>query len=197
INYFTKQTAKKPQIRGKIASITDHLFDPNKRGHQLLFNYFDDGNLVSITEQGGSNADGSALADRSVIFTYTTSDGSGPAIPNAADRVNPDPKTPNESTKIFSVRDFNGHDTLFTYTRPTSSIDRWKLASVQDRAGNVTNFSYDNVNQVTTVSEPTPSGQTGRTYKYAYDVQGRPTQITDPLGGVTSFQWSADNAVNK
>jgi len=192
ITYFTKATAKKPQIRGKIASITDHL------GHLLSFSYYDDGNLLSITEAGGSNADGSPLASRSWIFTYTTSDGSGPAIPNAPDRVNPDPKTPNESTKIFSVRDPNGHETLFTYNGPTSSIDRWKLASVQDRAGNLTSFSYDNVNQVTTVAQPTAAGQTARTYKYAYDVQGRPTQIIDPLNSQpTSLQWSPDNAVTK
>lgn len=191
ITYFTKQTARKAQIRGKVASITDHL------GHQLSFGYYDDGNLLSITEQGGSNADGSFLASRSWVFTYTTSDGSGPAISGAADRVNPDPKTPNESTKVFSVRDPNGQETLFTYNGPTTSIDRWKLASVQDRAGNITTFSYDNVNQVTTVAQPTPSGQTARTYKYAYDVQGRPTQITDPLGQNTRLQWSPDNAVTK
>jgi len=68
ITYFTKATAKKPQIRGQIASITDHLFDPNhpENGHQLLFNYYDDGNLLSITEAGGFNADGSP--DRSASW---------------------------------------------------------------------------------------------------------------------------------
>jgi RHS repeat-associated protein len=199
ITYFTKATARKPQIRGKIASITDHLFDPNNAGvgRELDFAYYDDGNLLRITDKGGHNADGSSLADRSMVFTYTTSDGSGPAISDPNARVNPDPKTPNESTKIFSVRDYNGHETTFAYNGPTSSIDRWKLASVTDRANNTTNFSYDDVNLVTTVAEPTPSGQTARTYKYAYDVQGRPTQITDPLGGTTSFQWSPDNAVTQ
>lgn len=48
----------------------------------------------------------------------------------------PDPKTPNESTKIFRVRDPNGHATHPSYNGPTSTIDRWKMASVQDRAGN-------------------------------------------------------------
>jgi RHS repeat-associated protein len=191
VTYFTKQTARKPQIRGKVASITDHV------GHEWDFSYYDDGNLLALTEQGGFNADGTPLASRSVIFTYTTSDGSGPAIPSAADRVNPDPKTPNESTKIFSVRDYNGHETTFAYNGPGSSIDRWKLALVTDRVGNTSNFTYDDVNQVTTVAEPTPSGQTARTYRYAYDTRGRPTQITDPLGGQTSFQWSADNAVTQ
>src|SRR5262249_35976215 len=183
IGYFTKATARKPQIRGQVSSITDHV------GQQLTFAYYDDGNLLSIAEQGGHNADGSFLASRSVGLTYTTSDGSGPAIPNAADRVNPDPKTPNESTKVYSVRDYNGHETTFAYEGPTTSIDRWKLASMTDRAGNVTTYSYDDVNLVTTVAEPTPSGaQTPRTYQYAYDVQGRPTQITNPTQHATSLQ---------
>jgi RHS repeat-associated protein len=187
IAYFTKATARKPQIRGQVSSITDHV------GHQLTFAYYDDGNLLSITEQGGHNADGSFLASRKAVFTYTTSDGSGPAISDPSLRVNPDPKTPNESTKIFSVRDYDGHETTFTYDGPTTGIDRWKLASVKDRAGAVTSYTYDDVSLVTTVAEPTPSGQTARTYKYAYDVQGRPTQITDPLQQHTGLQWSADN----
>jgi RHS repeat-associated protein len=191
ISYFTKATARKPQIRGKVASITDHV------GHQLSFAYYDDGNLLSITEQGGHNADGSFLASRNVIFTYTTSDGSGPAISDPSLRVNPDPKTPNESTKVYSVRDYDGHETTFTYDGPTTGIDRWKLASVKDRAGAVTTYAYDDLGLVTTVAEPTPGGQTSRTYKYAYDVLGRPTQITDPLQQRTSLQWSPDNAVTQ
>jgi RHS repeat-associated protein len=191
INYFTKATARKPQIRGKVSSITDHV------GHRFSFSYYDDGNLLSITEQGGTNADGSFLASRKVVFTYTTSDGSGPAISDPSLRVNPDPKTPNESTKIFSVRDYDGHETTFAYDAATTSIDRWKLASTTDRAGNLTTYSYDDVNLVTTVADPTPSGQTARTYKYAYDVQGRPTTITDPLQQHTSLQWSADNNVTQ
>lgn len=49
--------------------------------HQLSFSYYDDGNLLSIPEEGGSNADGSPPAGRSWVFTHTTADGSGPAIP--------------------------------------------------------------------------------------------------------------------
>ena len=190
LTYFTKATARKPQIRGKVASITDHL------GQEIDLAYYDDGNLLSSTQKGSSTVDGSSLT-RGWVFTYTTSDGSGPAIPNAADRVNPDPKTANESTRIYSVRDPLGHETLFTYNGPTSGQDRWKLASVQDRAGASTSFSYDDVNLATTVAEPTPSGQTARTSRYAYDVQGRPTSIRDPLGQQTSLQWSADNAVTR
>ena len=191
ITYFTKATARKPQIRGKIASITDHL------NHGLDFSYYDDGNLLKMTERGGTKADGSFLGSRSWVFTYTTSDGSGPAIPNASDRVNPDPRTSNESTRIYSVRDPRGHETLYTYLASGSAQDRWKLASLQDRSGAVTSFSYDDTNQVTTVALPTPSGQAARTYHYTYDADGKPVQIADPLGHTTQLQWSADFAVRK
>src|SRR5205807_7582638 len=74
ITYFTRKTAREEEIRGKIASITDHL------GHELDFAYYDNGNPLSLTERGGANADGTSLAARSRIFTYTNEDGTGPAI---------------------------------------------------------------------------------------------------------------------
>src|SRR5262249_55149079 len=62
ITYFDHSTAKKPKIRGKIASITDHL------GHEFDFTYYEDGDLLRLTERGGTNADGSFLANRSWVF---------------------------------------------------------------------------------------------------------------------------------
>jgi len=191
ITYFTKATAKKPQIRGKISRITDHL------GHAAEFAYYDDGNLLSITEKGGTNADGTALADRSWIFTYTTSNGAGPAIPDPAQRVAPDPKTPNQASLVYSVRDPMGAETRFAYHGPGTAQNRWKLASVTDRSGAITNVSYDITNRVTTVAAPTPAGQTARTTKFAYDVTGKPLSITNPLNEVTALEWNADFKVTK
>src|SRR4029453_14293598 len=90
IDYWSKAEAKKAHVRGKIQTIVDHS------GSKLHFDYYDDGNLLRLTQAGGTNADGSFLADRSLVFTYTPSSGDGPAIPAAADRVNPDPKTANQ-----------------------------------------------------------------------------------------------------
>jgi len=186
IAYFTKDDAKKPQIRGKVKSIVDHV------GRKLEFDYYFDGNLLRITQKGGVNPDGSSLPDRSFVFTYTTSDGSGPAIPLAADRVNPDAKTPNQSTRLYSVRDPLGHETRFAYLGPGAGTDRWKLASLTDRASNVTTFTYDTTNRVTTVTEPLT-----RTSKYAYDVEGKVTKITNPLNQDVLVAWSSDRAVAK
>ncbi len=180
ITYFTKATARKPQIRGKISRITDHL------GHAIDFAYFDDGNLQSITEKGGSNADGTTLADRSWVFAYTTPDGSGPA-------TNPN----SQSSLIYSVRDPVGNLTRFAYNGPGTAQNRWKLASVTDRANNTTIFGYDISSRVTTVAAPTPTAETARTTKYNYDSDGKPVLITDPLGQPTKLDWNGDFKVIK
>lgn len=186
IAYFTKADAKKPQIRGKVKSITDHA------GRTLLFDYYFDGNLLRITQKGGTNADGSFLADRSFVFTYTTSDGSGPAIPLASDRVNPDAKTSNESTRLYSVRDPRGNETRFAYIGPGNGTDRWKIASLTDRAGAQTVFAYDTVNRVTTITEPL-----NRVSRYTYDTEGKVTEYTNPLDQKTTYAWNGDRQQTK
>ncbi|TME54491.1 MAG: RHS repeat protein [Chloroflexi bacterium] len=189
ISYYVKADKVKSHVRGRIKTITDHI------GHALDFTYYDDGNLLRIVQRGGVNADGSFLASRSLVFTYTTSSGAGPAIPTASARLNPDPKTPNESTRLYSEMDPNGHETTFSYI--TSGQDKWKLLTLTDRAGNTTNYSYDNVNLTTTVAAPTPGGQTARTTRYTYDVNGKPVTITDPLSRQTQLQWTADFTVSQ
>jgi len=183
IAYYTKDNAPKPQIRGKIMSIADHV------GEQLQFNYYLDGNLRQIVEKGGRNPDGSSLPDRTFTFTYTTSDGSGPAIADPTARQNPDPHTSNESTRLYSVIDPRGHETTFSYV--TSGQDKWKLASSTDRGGALTTYSYDDASQVTTVALPL-----GRTWRYAYSSGGQPTSITNPLSQQTTIAWSPDLQVS-
>src|SRR5206468_906089 len=133
---------------------------------------YEDGNLLRITQNGGSWA-GGFLPDRTFVFTYTTSDGSGPAIPLASDRIDPDPQTPNQSTRIYSVRDPRGVETLLTYYGPTSGQLRWKLKSRQNRGLSLTSFAYDLTNRTTTVTAPL-----SRTSTYANDTEGKATRIT-------------------
>jgi RHS repeat-associated protein len=186
VAYWTKEEAKKAHVRGKVKRITDHT------GSALDFEYYEDGNLLRMIQRGGTNADGTALADRSFVFTYTTSNGDGPAIPAAADRVSPDPKTPNQSTRLYSVRDPLGRETTFTYLGPGHGQDRWKLASRSDRRNQPTTFAYDIVNRVTTVTDPI-----GRATKYAYDVEGKVTSITNALAQRTLVEWTGDRHVGK
>ena len=188
-------------MRGKIKSIIDHL------GHALDFSYYDDGNLLRLTQRGGVNTDNSFLADRSWVFTYTTSSGGtascttvicdAPAIPAATNRLNPDPKTQDESTRIYSVLDPNSHETRFDYYGPgATTLDRWKLGTLIDRAGNPSSFSYDTTNLVTTFTPPAPGGQS-RVEKYAYDADGKITTITNPLQKNMTSTWSSDFAVTQ
>jgi RHS repeat-associated protein len=186
ITYYTKNTAKKPQIRGKISQITEH------NGDALRFDYYEDGNLLRITQVGGQNADGSPLSDRTFVFSYTTSNGDAPAIPLAADRVNPEPKTSNESTRLYSVRDPRGHETTFEYLGSGNGQDRWKLAARTDRDGTRTSWSYDTTNRVTTQTAPL-----SRVSKFGYDTTGRLTSITNPNNEKTTFSWTADNTVSQ
>ncbi len=187
VSYYTKAQTDNAHQRGRIADITDHL------GHVLHFDYYDDGNLLRITQRGGTTAGGSFLADRSWVFTYLTSNGSGPAIPNAADRVNPDPKTPNEDTQIYSARDPDGHESTYAYylnsDGPTLA---GRVKSLTDRDGQTTGYGYDTTNAVTTVTDPL-----GHATTYSYDGAGRVTAITNPLGQTTGEAWTADNEVSK
>jgi len=183
VTYYTHADAPKPKIRGLIKSITDHDKSSGVPGHELDFFYNDDGNLARIVQQGGSNADGSFLADRSWSFAYTTSDGSGPATNLNA-----------ESVKLYSVTDPRGGQTTFAYI--TSGQDKWKLSSSTDRAGSQTTFAYDDANLATTVTEPL-----SRVTRYVYTSTGQVTSLQRTLDAsttlTTSLQWSQDLAVTQ
>ncbi|MCA1824441.1 MAG: DNRLRE domain-containing protein, partial [Frankia sp.] len=178
IDYFTKAEVQKAPVRGKVQRITDHS------GAALDFDYYEDGNLLRLTERGGTKADGSALVDRSIVFTYTNSAGDAAAITDPALRVNPDPRTPNQSTRLYSVRDPRGKETRFTYYGPTSGKLRWKLNTVTDRTGAVTTYSYDVTNRITTVTAPL-----SRVTKYTHDVDGKVTTVNNPKNESTTVTW--------
>jgi YD repeat-containing protein len=187
VDYWDKGEAKPGRVRGKVQFLTDHS------GSVLAFDYYNDGNLRRITQQGGVSPEGVAVADRSFTFTYTDSNGDQPAIPVGADRVNPDPATNNQSVKVYSVRDPNGRETLFTYWGASPDPkNRWKIKTWTDRAGKTTNFAYDWQFRVTTVDEPA-----SRDTDYSYDTAGRVVTIVDPAERTTALEWSADNKVTK
>jgi RHS repeat-associated protein len=120
------------------------------------------------------------------------SNGTGPAITTAAARANPDPKTPNQSTRLYSVRDPRGAESTFAYLGTGEGQDRWKLASRKDRALADTTYAYDTVNRVTTVTAPM-----ARVSKFAYDVEGKAVRLTNPKNEVTQVQWTGDRMVQK
>ena len=186
IDYYSKAEVKKQQVRGRIQRITDHT------GSALDFEYYDDGNLRKLIQRGGTTADGAFLPDRSFVFTYTTSNAEGPAIPDPAKRVDPDPKTPNQSSLIYSIRDPRGTETRFDYYGPGTAQLRERLESMTNRVGSVTTYGYDLVARKTTITAPL-----SRVTSYLYDTTGRATSITNPKNETTTLTWNADNKVTK
>ena len=204
LTYWTKHgDGAEEAVVGKVKRIADHS------GHGLDFSYYDDGNLLSLTEEGGSNADRTPLAARTWAFTYTDSNGQ-PAIPAQAKRWAPDPATNGETSELFSIIDpigeatHAGHETTFGYCKNpagncSASVDQWNLESLTDRAGNQTTFAYTPESSspaTTTVTAPL-----GRTTTSTYDGRATDaqaflvTKITDPLGQVRDVEWTADNEV--
>jgi RHS repeat-associated protein len=187
IAYWSKAEIKKAHVRGKIKSITDHS------GSVLRFDYYDDGNLLRLTQAGGTNADGTYLADRTIVFTYTTSKGDAPAIASASARLTPDPGTHNQSTRLYSVIDARAHETTYAYYQATEGAQlRWKLKSRTDRAAQSTTYAYDLTNRITTVTAPL-----GRTTRFGYDTSGKVSSIVNPKNETTGVLWSADNKVSQ
>ena len=197
IDYWSKDEIKKAHVRGKIQSISDHS------GSRLDFDYYDDGNLLRLTQRGGTNADGTFLADRSFTFTYTTSSGAGPAIgtdddAGAAARANPPPKTANQSTRLYSVSDPRGNETRFAYYQANDGqFLRWKLKSriARHTAGApapTTGYEYDLTNRITTVKAPL-----ARDTRFSYDPTGKVVQIVNPKNETTGVEWTADFKVSK
>lgn len=187
IDYWTKDEVKPARVRGKIQRITDHS------GSALDFEYYDDGNLRKLIQRGGMSPEGIPTPDRSFVFTYWDSPGNLPAIPLPANRVDPNPSTNNQSTKIYSIRDPRGTESAFTYwgSQPDPK-NRWKVRSWADRLAKTTNFTYNYVSRVTTVDQPM-----ARDTDYGYDTLGRVTRIVDPLERPTTLAWSADNKVTQ
>jgi RHS repeat-associated protein len=182
INYYTKNEVKNARVRGNIESITTH----NDR--MLRFDYYDDGNLKTLTQVGGTNADGSTLADRSFEFRYTEN-----ATSSQADNTNA------QSARLYSVTDPRGGATVFDYYLSSEdgggvSLIRYQLESVTDRLGNETRFTYDIVGRRTTVAAPLQ-----RKTVYAYDVAGKVERIERELDPthieVTRQVWSNDFAL--
>lgn len=187
VDYWDKGEAKPGRIRGKVQTISDHS------GSVLAFDYYNDGNLRRLTQKGGVSGQGVAVADRSFVFTYTDSNGDQPAIPLAADRVDPNPATNNQSVKVYSIRDPRDKESTFSYWGPTPDPkNRWKLKSWTDRAGKATAFTYDWQSRITTVNAPA-----ARDTDYHLDTAGRVTSLIDPAERTTSLVWSTDNKVTQ
>ncbi|WP_112261414.1 DNRLRE domain-containing protein [Lentzea terrae] len=187
IDYWTKDEIRKPHVRGKVQRITDHS------GSALDFTYYEDGNLLRLTQAGGTSSTGQPVPSRSFVFTYTTYSGDDPAIADPKERIDPDPRTRGQSTRIFSVRDPRGAETSFDYYSPREdAAKRWRLQTRANRNGHLTSFDYDLANKTSSVFAPE-----SRVSKYTYDADGKATKITNALNQTTTVEWTGDFKVAK
>lgn len=187
VDYWTKDEIRKPHVRGKVQRITDHS------GSALDFTYYEDGNLLRLTQVGGTSSTGEPVPDRTFVFNYTTYSGDDPAIEDPAARVDPDPRTRAQSTRIFSVRDPLGRETAFDYYSTKEAADkRWRLQTRTNRNGHLTSFDYDLANRTTAVHAPE-----SRVSRYTYDAAGKATRITNALNQTTNVEWTDDFKVAK
>jgi len=211
LDYFASSDGVATKVIGKVKDIQDHS------GHTLAFNYYDDGNLMSLVEKGGTTA-ASTVPDRTWVFTYTELNGSA-AITAQASRYTPiHNQTNNQTDHIYSVIDpigvatQSGHETVFGYcvvndnTGCNSGTPSWHLQKVVDRLGNTTRYNYT-VDSSTSSSSANDSTRVAaplnRTTTYTYQGDQNKaqtflvTKITDPLGQIRDVHWSTDYAVDK
>jgi RHS repeat-associated protein len=184
VSYYVKADKRSSRVLGNVKKITDHT------GSELYFDYYDDGNLLRVTQRGnnaGTNASRIRVADRRWTITYTTSNLDGPAIGTQADRVNPDARTSNQSTVVYSVRDPRAAETRFAYVSPPNDNNRGKIRERTDRAGAVTSFAYDITARTTTVTAPE-----ARTSRYSYDTDGKAVAIVNAKNERTEIAWTPD-----
>jgi len=95
------------------------------------------------------------------------------------------------SKRIASVTQTDGTSLQFTYVQVGAD---YKVASVKDGAGNITNYSYDTANRRTSVVDPQ-----GRVSVYSYDTSGQLLQIKGPTANgvsqTTDFAYNANGDV--
>ncbi|MDP9992345.1 YD repeat-containing protein [Variovorax boronicumulans] len=95
------------------------------------------------------------------------------------------------SKRIASVTQTDGTSLQFTYVQVGAD---YKVASVKDGAGNITNYSYDTANRRTSVVDPQ-----GRVSVYSYDTGGQLLQIKGPTANgvsqTTDFAYNANGDV--
>jgi YD repeat-containing protein len=184
LTYWAKADTPTQAMRGKLKTLTDHV------GHVLEFTYYEDGNLRSITEKGGPGDDGMPTPDRTGVFAYLNTAGTGPAIGTLAGRQHPFPGT-TQSPVLFSVIDFKGQETQFEYA--TSGANTGRLLGRTNRLGGSTNkttYAYPSASS-TTVTLPL-----SREWQYTLDSEGKVTEIVDPFDQSTQVEWTASAPLN-
>lgn len=137
--------------------------------------------------------------------TYGTTGYQYDALGRILTQCNPDNGTSlpcTASGNSFKAWSYNGNTTTFTdegrnsWSRTTDAFGN--LSSVVEPGGLTTNYAYDILNNLSTVSQLGGSGDTPRTQRsFTYDSLSRLLTSTNPATGTTCYgQWNGGNCTN-
>ncbi len=168
---------------GEVLTATDEL------GRTTTMTYDSAGNMLTSTDNAG-NATTLTYNSRGQVLTQTSAD------PDGAGSL---------SAQVISCT-YDSYGRLSTITKPGSATTTFTyttsdcVASVTDERGNVTSFTYDNLDRVAVCTLPDPDGAgslTSPTRTYTYDASGNKTAIADSFGNQTTFTYDAFNHLSK
>lgn len=187
-------------------------------GQQTIYGYDSSGRLNKITSPAGRETlIGYDSQGRATSVTLVTDTGAGTG-PTYTFAYTP-PTTPGGSGSTVET-DPNGHSTTITYddqdqitskvdalghTRATTYSADAHPETLTDASNNVTQLSYDSLNNLTAVQAPGSGGGTGRSATLGYPTPSgsspyplsdyRPTSATDPQGNQTSYSYDTTGNV--
>ncbi|NBT35423.1 MAG: RHS repeat protein [Betaproteobacteria bacterium] len=165
-------------------------------GHKTLWSISPTNGLVlSMTRVVGAvdSAINHETNDVTTTYTYTAGTGGVPAglVQTMTDALG----------RITSYA-YTTHGLLQTMTRAVGTSDQTtmsfeydasdNLTAVIDGLGRRTQYAYDNLHRLTSLTQADPDGtgpKTSPVWHFAYDANGNRTSMTDPLGNVTQYLY--------
>ena len=139
----------------------------DRLGNVTVYEYDDDGNVVSQTDALGNTTS----------YTY---DARGNKLSETDPLGNTTAYTYDAQDNMLSQTDPLGNRTDYTYN------SRGQVLTTTDPLGNVTTNTYDANGNLTSITDPL-----GNVTTHTYDAAGNLTSITDPLGNVTTYTYDA------
>ena len=200
--------------RQDVTGTTTQTFDALNRmtkqtppaGQSITYGYDRAGNLTSETDSGGTitqqfNAGGqlTAVTDRAggkTTFQYTTTTSSWTYPNGITETVSTDQFGETTSVKAVTSTGTVLTSLTYSYVNPANGSATTQRYEVTDAAGNVTTFSYDQLNHLSGAVTKNASGGVTANRQYTYDGVGNLTS-SSTNGTTTNFTYNAANEVTQ